>query len=160
MVSGPTLQQQMNQKVDEIKQAVSGIDDQKAMKRPAEGEWCAKEVLWHLTGPEHALSTFEMERFLKEETPELGVQPGQTPYTDDKGKVPITELVSRIESQYAEVGKFLAGLNEEQLNRKSHVPFLKETPLGEYPTLGQWAIGLIQFHLNDHVQQLKSLAQQ
>jgi uncharacterized damage-inducible protein DinB len=160
MVTGPSLQQQLNQKVEEIKEAVSGIDEQKAEKKPAEGEWSAKEVLWHLTGEEHALRTFEMERFLKEETPELGVTPGQTPYNQERGKVPVRELVSRVESQYAEVGSFLAGLNEEQLNRKAHIPFLKETPLGEYPTLGQWAIGLINFHLNDHVQQLKSLAQQ
>jgi len=46
------------------------------------------------------------------------------------------------------------------LNRKAHIPFLKETPLGEYPTLGQWAIGVIQFHLNDHIQQLKNLSSQ
>jgi DinB superfamily len=158
MVTGPSLQQQMNQKVEEIKQAVSGIDEEKANRSPGEGEWCAKEILWHLTGPEHALSTFEMERFLKEETPELGVTPGQTPYNDDRSKVPLNQLVSRVENQYSEVGNFLAGLNDDQLNRKAHIPFLKETPLGEYPTLGQWAIGLIQFHLNDHVQQLQNLS--
>jgi hypothetical protein len=160
MVTGPSLQQQLDQKVQEIKQAVSGIDEQKASKAPAGGEWSAKEVLWHLTGEEHALKTFEMERFLKEETPELGVEPGRTPYNEDRSKVPVYELLSRVEGQYAEVGNFLAGLNDEQLNRKAHVPFLKETPLGEYPTLGQWAIGLINFHLNDHIQQLKTLSQQ
>lgn len=159
MVTGPSLQQQLNQKVEEIKQAVSDIDEEKALARPGEGEWCAKEVLWHLTGEEHALKTFEMERFLKEETPALGVEPGRTPYNEDRSKVSAKELVSRVETQYAEVGKFLAGLSDEQLNRKAHVPFLKETPLGEYPTLGQWAIGLINFHLSDHVQQLRRLCQ-
>jgi uncharacterized damage-inducible protein DinB len=160
MVSGPTLQQQLNQKVEEIKQAVAEIDEAKATTSPGSGEWSAKEILWHLTGEEHALKTFEMERFLKEDTPELGVEPGRSPYNADRAKTPVKELVSRVENQYAEVGSFLAGLNEEQLNRKAHIPFLKETPLGEYPTLGQWAIGLINFHLNDHIQQLKSLQQQ
>jgi uncharacterized damage-inducible protein DinB len=159
MVSGPTLQQQLNQKVQEIKQAVAGIDEEKATRSPGSGEWSAKEILWHLTGEEHALKTFEMERFLKEETPDLGLTPGQTPYNEERSKTPVNELVSRVESQYAEVGNFLAGLSDEQLNRKAHIPFLKETPLGEYPTLGQWAIGLINFHLNDHVQQLKNLSQ-
>jgi uncharacterized damage-inducible protein DinB len=159
MVSGPTLQQQLNQKVQEIKQAVAGIDEEKATRSPGSGEWSAKEILWHLTGEEHALKTFEMERFLKEETPDLGLTPGQTPYNEERSKTPVNELVSRVESQYAEVGSFLAGLSDEQLNRKAHIPFLKETPLGEYPTLGQWAIGLINFHLNDHVQQLKNLSQ-
>jgi DinB superfamily len=158
MVSGPSLKQQMDQKVEEIKQAVAGIDDVKATRSPGGDEWCAKEVLWHLTGEEHALKTFEMERFLKEETPELGVEPGRSPYNEERAKTPFKELVSRMESQYGEVGNFLAGLNEEQLNRKAHIPFLKETPLGEYPTLGQWAIGLISFHLDDHVKQLQNLS--
>lgn len=158
MVSGPSLQQQLDHKVQEIKQAVSDLNEGKASDRPGEGEWSAKEILWHLTGEEHALRTFEMERFLKEETPELGVTPGQTPYNEEKSKVAVGELMSRVEKQYAEVGNYLAGLNEEQLNRKAHVPFLKETPLGEYPTLGQWAIGLINFHLNDHIQQLQNLS--
>ena len=72
---------------------------------------------------------------------------------------PVPELLSKVESDYSAIGNFFAGLNDQQLNRKAHVPFLKETPLGEYPTLGQWAIGVIQFHLNDHIQQLKNLSQ-
>jgi hypothetical protein len=65
-----------------------------------------------------------------------------------------------VESTYSEMGAFLSGLNEEQLNRKAQVPLLKETPIGEYPTLGQLAGALINFHLNDHVQQLRNLSQQ
>jgi hypothetical protein len=158
MVTGPSLQQQLDSKVEEIKQAVAGIDEQKAAKRPAEGEWSAKEVLSHLTGQDDALSMYEFKRFLNEETPDLGITPGS--YSDVRKDAPVSDLVSKIDSDYKQIGQFFAGLNEEQLNRKAHIPFLKETPLGEYPTLGQWAIGMIQFHLNDHVQQLKTLAQQ
>ncbi len=157
MVSGPSLQQQLNQKVEEIKQAVSAIDDQKAQKRPGEGEWCAKEVLSHLCGEHDALGMYEFKRFLAEDTPALGITPGS--YSEIRKDAPLSELVSKIDSDYGQIGTFLAGLSEEQLSRKAHVPFLKETPLGEYPTLGQWAIGVINFHLSDHVQQLKSLSQ-
>jgi len=157
MVSGPTLQQQLNQKVQEIKQAVSGLNEEKASKAPGEGEWSAKQVLSHLCGQDDALSMYEFKRFLNEETPALGITPGS--YGDVRKDAPLSELVSKLDSDYAQIGTFLAGLNDEQLNRKAHIPFLKETPLGEYPTLGQWAIGLISFHLNDHVQQLKNLAQ-
>jgi len=157
MVSGPTLQQQLNQKVQEIKQAVSGLNEEKASKAPGEGEWSAKQVLSHLCGQDDALSMYEFKRFLNEETPALGITPGS--YGDVRKDAPLSELVSKLDSDYAQIGTFLAGLNDEQLNRKAHIPFLKETPLGEYPTLGQWAIGLINFHLNDHVQQLKNLAQ-
>ena len=157
MVSGPTLQEQLGQKVEEIKQAVSGIDEQKAATRPAAGEWSAKEVLSHLTGRDDALSMYEFQRFLSEDTPDLGITPGS--HSDVRKEAPVSELVSKLDSDYKQIGNFFAGLSEEQLNRKAHIPFLKETPLGEYPTLGQWAIGVIQFHLNDHVQQLKNLTQ-
>jgi DinB superfamily len=156
MVTGPSLQQQLDLKVQEIKQAVSGIDDQKAARRPVDGEWSAKEVLSHLTGRDDALSMYEFQRFLKEETPDLGITPGS--YSEVRKDAPLSELVSRLDSDYKQIGSFLAGLNAEQLNRKAHIPFLKETPLGEYPTLGQWAIGVIQFHLNDHIQQLQNLS--
>ncbi len=156
MVSGPSLQQQLDQKVQEVKQAVSGLSEEKAAKAPAEGEWCAKQVLSHLCGDDDALSMYEFKRFLAEDTPDLGIVPGR--YGDLRKDAPISELVSKIDSDYAAIGNFFAGLNEEQLNRKAHIPFLKETPLGEYPTLGQWAVGIIQFHLNDHIQQLRSLS--
>ncbi len=91
MVSGPSLQQQLDQKVQEIKQAVSGIDEQKATKRPAEGEWCAKEVLSHLCGVDDALSMYEFRRFLDEETPALGITPGS--YSDVRKDAPLPELV-------------------------------------------------------------------
>jgi len=157
MVSGPNLQQQLQAKVQELKQAVSGLSEQQAAKVPAEGEWSAKQVLSHLCGSDDALSMYEFKRFLDEDTPDLGITPGS--YGDNRKDAPVSELVARIDSDYGKIGGFFAGLSEEQLGRKAHVPFLKETPLGEYPTLGQWAIGVIQFHLNDHIQQLKNLAQ-
>ena len=157
MVSGPSLQQQLDQKVQEVKQAVSGLSEEQAAKAPAEGEWCAKQVLSHLCGDDDALSMYEFKRFLAEDMPDLGIAPGR--YGDLRKEAPISDLVSRIETDYSAIGRFFATLNAEQLNRKAHIPFLKETPLGEYPTLGQWAIGIIQFHLNDHIQQLKNLSQ-
>ncbi|TMB66215.1 MAG: hypothetical protein E6J43_10690 [Chloroflexi bacterium] len=62
-----------------------------------------------------------------------------------------------MESTYGGMGAFLSGLSEEQLSRKAQVPLLKETPLGEYPTLGQLAGALINFQ-NDHVQQLRNIS--
>ena len=158
MVSGPTLKQQLDEKVHEIKQAVSGLSEEQASKEPAQGEWSAKQVLSHLCGADDALSMYEFKRFLSEDTPPLGITPGQ--YSDIRKGAPVPELLSKVESDYSAIGNFFAGLNDHQLNRKAHIPFLKETPLGEYPTLGQWAIGVIQFHLNDHIQQLKNLSSQ
>ncbi len=157
MSMGNALSEQMAQKVGEIKQAVSGLSDDRAAQAKADGEWSAKQVLSHLCGESDALSMYEFKRFLGEETPDLGINPGQ--YGDVRKGAPVSELVSKVESDYAEIGNFLSGLSDEQLSRKAHVPFLKETPLGEYPTLGQWAGAVINFHLADHLNQLRTLAQ-
>ena len=71
----------------------------------------------------------------------------------------MSELVTKIETDYGAIGTFIAGLSDEQLGRKAHVPFLKETPLGEYPTLGQWVGAVINYHLPDHINQLRTAAQ-
>lgn len=160
MVSGPTLQQQVSQKVQEIKQAVAGLSEDKAAKQPADGEWCVKEVLSHLTGEENAVMMYQLNRILEEDTPTLTLIPGVSAYTDERKNAPLSQLLSTVEAQYSDLGKLFAGMSEEQLSRKAHIPFLKESPLGEYPTLGQWAMGIINFHLADHVSQISTLAKQ
>lgn len=157
MSMGNALSEQMAQKVGEIKQTLAGLSDEQASKPKGEEEWCAKEVLSHLCGDTDALSMYEFKRFLEEENPDLGIVPGRL--GDSRKAVPLSELVSRVESDYAEIGRFLAGLSDEQFGRKAHVAFLKDSPLGEYPTLGQWAGAVINFHLADHVNQLRTLAQ-
>ena len=156
MVSGPSLKQQLDQKVQEIKQAVSGLSEEQASREPAPGEWSAKEVLSHLCGQDDALSMYEFKRFLTEDTPPLGITPGQ--YSDIRKDAPVPELLSKVESDYSAIGNFFSGLDDQQLNRKAHIPFLKETPFGENVTLGQLAGLLINFHLNDHVNQLRNLS--
>src|SRR3990170_6851681 len=157
MSMGSALSEQLAAKVKEVTGAVAGLSDDQAAKPKAEGEWSAKQVLSHLCGDADALSMYEFKRFLAEETPDLGLSPGN--YGDVRKNASVKELVSKLESDYAAIGGFLAGLNDEQLGRKAHVPFLKETPLGEYPTLGQWAGAIVNFHLADHVQQLRNCAQ-
>jgi len=72
----------------------------------------------------------------------------------------VAELTSKVTSAYNEMGHFLSGLSEEQLNRKARAPQLKETPMTEYPTLGQLAAAVINFHLNDHINHLRNLSRQ
>jgi len=158
MVSGPSLKQQLDQKVQEIKQAVSGISEEKASKRPAEGEWSAKEVLSHLSGGESD-DFANLKRVIQEETPVVEFEIGVSHY-EGREKMSVGELTSKVGSTYGEMGKFLSGLSEEQLNRKAKAPQLKETPIGEYPTLGQLSLALINFHLNDHINHLRNLSQQ
>ena len=152
MSMASSLGEQMALKVVEIKEAVAGLSDEKAAKPPAAGEWSVKQVLSHLCE-----SNYEFKRFVDEDTPELGIFPGQ--HGDDHRDEPLGDLLSQFESNYAEIGGFLSGLSDDQLSRKGRVALLKETPIGEYPTLGQWAGAIINFHLADHANQLRTLAQ-
>jgi uncharacterized damage-inducible protein DinB len=158
MVSGPGLQQQLDQKVSEIKQAVSGLSEEQASKAPANGEWSAKEVLSHLSGSDSTEFVARLKRILDEDTPRIDVTPGVSHYEQRKD-ASTGQLLSQVESAYGEASVFLAGLSEEQLNRKANVPMLKETPFGENVSLGQLAGLLINFHLNDHLNQLRNLNQ-
>lgn len=159
MVSGPGLQQQLDQKIREIAQAVAGIDEEKALERPAEGEWCIKEVLSHLSGEENANVMHRLKRILEEDTPNLDITPGVSAYDTRREQTPVSQLLSTVETQYTELGRLLISLTEEQLARKAHVPALKGSPMGEYPTLGQWAGFVVNFHIAGHVNQLRNLCQ-
>src|SRR5207244_10830593 len=107
--------------------------EEQASQEPAQGEWSAKQVLSHLCGADDALSMYEFKRFLSEDTPPLGITPGQ--YSDLRKSAPVPELLSKVESDYSDIGNYFAGLNDQQLNRKPHVPFHKDEPLGETPPL-------------------------
>lgn len=157
MVTSTSLKEQLAGRVREVTELATGMSEEQAAKPPADGEWSPKQVLSHLCGNDDALSMYEFGRFLEEETPDLGISPGR--YGDVRKDASVAELVAKIEADYAAIGSFLGGLSDEQLERKAHVPFLKETPLGEYPTLGQWAGAVINYHLPDHINQLRTATQ-
>jgi len=146
----------MRGKIQEIEEAVAGISEEAAARRPAEGEWCVKEVLSHLCGDEGESFAAGLRRFVEEETPLIGVVAGLPYYTPKRQGMTAGELLSAVRGQYQEMAGFLAGLTEEQLARKGRVPLLKDTPLGDEPTLGQWAGAIIDFHLTDHVNQIRN----
>src|SRR2546428_13596293 len=97
MVSGPGLQQQLDQKVREIKQAVSGLSEEEASKPPAQGEWSAKEVLSHLSGSDSTEVAACFKRILGEDTPRIDVTPGVSYYDHHNGASP-RQLVSEVAS--------------------------------------------------------------
>src|SRR5207237_7998438 len=130
MVSGPGLQQQLDQKVREIKQAVSGLSEEEASKPPAQGEWSAKEVLSHLSGSDSTEFVARLKRILDEDTPRIDVTPGVSYNEKRKGRS-TSQLLSEVESAYGEAGKFLGGGGEQPLSRIAKVPELDGPTVGE-----------------------------
>jgi hypothetical protein len=156
MASSASLKGQLDEKIREIEQAVSGISDEKASAAPA-GEWCVKEVLSHLSGPETESFYDGVKRFLDEDTPEINLAPGDSYFGATRSNARADQLLADVMRQYRQVAEFVAGLSDDQLARKAQMPAFKETPLGEYPSLGLWVGAIINFHLAGHVQQLQQL---
>ena len=67
------------------------------------------------------------------------------------------ELLEEFEREYGHIAEFVEGLSEEQLNRKAHIPLLKETPFGEYPTLGGWTQVIGEHHLGSHIDHMREI---
>lgn len=156
MPSGPELKQQLESRIAEIKELVSRVDESRASRAPAAGEWCVKEVLTHLGVDSSALARYK--RIVEEEdTPFVEIVPGQSNFDEQQRARPVSAILGDVVAHYSEVAEYLGSLSSEQLQRKAHVPLFKETPIGEYPTVEQLASGLIDFHMAAHVGQLQNL---
>jgi len=157
MATPAELKQGIESKVKEIRECVGRIDEGRSLRTPAPGEWCVKEVLTHLGFDATVLESFR--RIVQEDTPLIDVVPGQSHFDETHRTRPVGNLLEEVESRYLDLARFVGSLSDEQLQRRGHVPLFKQTPFGEYPTLEQWANGLINFHLASHVGQLQNLCQ-
>lgn len=154
-----SLRAGLEQKMRELEEAVAGVKEAAAGQRPAEGEWCCKEVLSHLLGDEGEDVEAPFRRFMDEDRPLIGIMTGLPYYTPTRQAMSVGDLQGAVSSRYRGLADFLSSLTDEQLKRKARVPLLKETPIREYPTMAQF-VGVLDFHLNDHVNQIRNARQQ
>ena len=153
------LAQVIRRKVDEMKKLCEGLDEKTASRAPS-GRWSPKQIISHISGPDGVGFTPSVRLFLEQETPRLDLHPGDPFFTERRSKMTVAELLKEFESEWERIAGIVAGLSDEQLARKAHIPLFKEAPTGEYPTLGSFASLMAERHIGFHVDHMKEILQE
>lgn len=157
-MDGKQLSQTVRQKAQEFKRVSEGIDEDTASRAP-EGRWSPKQIVSHLCGPEGTGLTTILRAFLDQDTPELNLEPGNPFFSAKRSGMTFAALLKEFDKHYEGVADFVSGLSDQQLSRKARVPALKDSPLGEYPTLGAFVQGIVEYHIGFHVDHMREILQ-
>lgn len=153
---GNQLAQEIRQKVAALKQVSQGVDENLASRAPT-GRWSPRQILSHLCGPEGVGHLPILRAFIDSDTPMIDLITGNPFFTEIRARMSISELVAKCEMNYQRIANFAAELTEKQLARNAHIPKLKDSPLGEYPTLDGMISVLGVYHVQDHTDHLREI---
>jgi hypothetical protein len=153
---GNELAQEIQEKVAALKQACQGVDENLASRAPTD-RWSPKQILSHLCGPEGVGHLPILRAFIDSDTPTIDLDTENPFFTEIRARMSFSVLVAECEMNYKRVANFAAELTEEQLAKKAHIPKLKDSPLGEYPTLDGMIHGLGEYHIQFHIDHLREI---
>lgn len=153
---GNELAQVIRLRVAELMQVCQGVDENLASRAPVD-RWSPKQILSHLCGPDGVGHLPFLKTFLDSETPLIDLVTEDPFYTEKRAAMSFSELVAECELNYERVASFAEELNEVQLARTAHIPKLKDSPLGEYPTLDGMIYGLGEYHVQSHIDHLREI---
>ena len=145
-------------KMAEFKKSCKGLNEEFSFRAP-EGRWSPKQIISHLCGPERTGHLQMLKSFLEQDTPEIHLQPENHYWSGSRSRMSLAELLAEFDREYTRIATFIEGLSEEQLSRKAHIPRFKDSPLGEYPTLAQLAVGLSNYHIGFHIDHMREILQ-
>jgi hypothetical protein len=148
----------INEKVGVLKTMCQGLDEKTASRAPA-GRWSPKEIISHLCGKEGEGFIVTVQAYLDHDTPRIDIEPENPFFTEGRSRMTLAELLAAFEQQYKIVADRTLSLTDEQLARKAHIPLLKDSPMGEYPTLAMWIEAIADYHLSFHTDHLKEILQ-
>jgi hypothetical protein len=150
------LSELIHQKVVDFREVCKDLDEETASRAPS-GRWSPKEIVSHLCGPEGIGHMPSIYAFLEKDAPRIDIEVENPFFSEDRSRKTFAELLAELNREYDRMAEFVAALSEAQLSRKAHMPFLKESPFGEYPTLAEW-IGLIGgYHLGSHTDHMREI---
>jgi hypothetical protein len=153
---GEELAGLVRQKMEDFINLSKGLSEETASSAP-EGRWSPKQIVSHISGPDGIGYLPMLQGFVDQDTPRFDIEAENPYFTDRRARMTFAALLAEFEREYSRIADFAAGLSADQLKRKAHVPLLKETPLGEYPTLAEWIAALVDYHVGFHIDHLREV---